>query len=155
MPVDEEYDAPPEVEVHQDGPDSTYTVPVRVVDAPVVRTDEMPTKLGGCRNIILPAGSPAVKVLNSDPHRKNAIMWALALAGGSEGVCIAGTPGDADAFAGAILHPGTGLLRYEWTFENELWARPLVITDAAGIWTGYGPSTADTVLSVVVEQWAR
>lgn len=147
------YDTPPEQEVHQDTDPERFTVPVEVRGS--VRTDEMPTKLGGCRNIIFPAGAPAVKILNGDPHRKSVVMWAFSLGADCDGVCIAGTSGEADAFSGAILHPGTGLLRYEFTFQDELWARPLLIAGATPTWVGYDPSGDDCILSIVVEQWAR
>jgi hypothetical protein len=149
--------ATPDVdEVYQRDPDDVVTVPVRLDGGPLPVHD-MPSQLGACRNVVLKAAgnAPAVKILNADPRRKKAIIWAIALAGGAEGVCIAGTREEAEMFTGAILHIGTGLLRYEFENTSELFARPVLVGDAAGIFTGFSAATVDVLMSIVVEQWSR
>lgn len=149
MTVHENYDTPSEDDVRQDPDPESLAVPVEVRN--VVRTEELPTRTF-YRNIILSTGSGSQKVLNGDPHRKRLVLWIAPLAAGAEGVCIAGTQGDAEACSGAIV---MGATPFEFTDKGEVWAKPLVINDNAGTWTGYAVSTDDVILSVAVEQWAN
>lgn len=129
-------------------------IPVRVVD--MVRTDEMPTTLTACRNILLPAGTRAIKLLSRDPRRKRAIVWpALALDTELSKVILAPTESEANAFSGAILDSFNAARTYEFTFVDEAWVRPCIIFDTAGLASEFRPTLMDSYISVINESWSR
>jgi hypothetical protein len=152
LTVDPTYDTPSGDEVLQEDVEEPV-VDVKVNN--VVRTDEMPTKLGGMGFHVILTGARAVKVLEQDPRRKRCVMWALGIAAGCEVIVLSPTEHECNAFQGALLWPGTGLLRYEWTCQEELWARGADIQSTGGTYSGLVISTDDGLLSYVNEQWAN
>lgn len=149
---DETFDTPPSDEVLQiDDVEPIVSVDVKGI----VRTDEMPCNLATAYNIRLPAASRAVKILNDDPRRKRCVIWCNGVGTGLDidGLCVAGSEADANDFVGAFLHAGTGLLRYEFTFRDGLWARAAELDDSTQ--TIITPGTGTIVVSVINEQWAR
>lgn len=152
--TDPTFDTPENDEVLQeDIGEEEPTVDVRVAN--IVRTDEMPTRVGGMGFHVIQTGERAVKILEHDPRRKVCTMWALAIAGGCEVIVLSSNEHECNVFQGALMWPGTGLLRYEWTFQDELWARGADITSTTGTFNGLDPSTDDGLLSYVNEQWAN
>jgi hypothetical protein len=130
-------------------------VPVEIEG--VVRVDEMPTKLGSCRAVLLPRTTRAQMVLPRDPRRKRVILWPCVRLDSEETlVCISNNESDANQFIGVLLESGpNAVARYEFSFQDEIYARPCIINDTAGVVTGMAASTQDVILSVVSEQWAN
>lgn len=148
------FDTPPDNEVLQeDITESEPIVDVRVAN--VIRTDEMPTILSGAGWHHIVTGARAVKVAQANPRRKQIIFWAIAIAGGCEVICVAPTEAECNAFRGALLWPGTGLLRYKFTFQDELWARGADLQSTSGDLTGIAVSTDDGILNYIEEDWAH
>lgn len=153
------YDTPTSAVVHQESPGAAT---LAVVPVGGMRTEEMPTK-SVWRHVALFAGSGAQKILNPDPRRKKATLWAIALdaTAGFDGVMI-GSMGDVQQNSGAILLATVGLntsaLRYDSRDQRELWAKPIVIgVDGVdtGMFVGFQPSTTDAFLCMSVEQWSE
>lgn len=150
------YNTPPTDEVLQADEEPMMTVPVSVEN--IARVDEVPTILGAMKRVYLPAASRAVPVLGRDPRRKRMVLWPCNTFDTEVVyVCIAPTEAEANAFEGVILgSPGAnGIMRFEFTFMDGLWARPVAFTDTAGINIVANASSDDTILYVVSEQWAH
>lgn len=149
------FNTPPLPDILQEDEDKEsvpIVVPVEVRG--IVRTDEMPT-ITYYRNVIILTGAATQKVLQENPRRKRAIMWAMSLGAGAEALCVGENEGKATQFSGAMLWIGTGLLRYEFTDKGPLYMRGVVINDTTGTFTGFSPSTDDIVYSVAEELWAE
>lgn len=147
------YDSPEIEDVLQaDYETEKHVVDVRVCN--VIRTDEMPT-ITAYRNTILVAGDRPQPILQDNPRRKRAILWAHALNSGVEAICIGSNEGQVTNFSGAMLFVTSAAvpLRYEITDAGKVWARGAII-NGTDIWTGFAVSTSAAVLSIIEELWA-
>jgi len=153
--VEPTYDTPDTDDVLQEDERPLEAIAVSIEG--VVRTEEMPSRRGDFRNVILRAGSMAQAICQDDPRRKRLILWpTIQLDTETVLVCVGVTEADANDFRGAFLLSGANAVaRYETTYSGKLWARPCVINDTAGIVTSIAASTQDAILSVVQEQWAN
>jgi len=147
------FDTPDTPDVLQIDEEPLKAIPIEGV----VRTDEMPGKLGAMRNVLLRAGSRAQKILAADHRRKRVtIIPTILLDTEVVYICVAPTEAECNLFSGILLISGAqALCRQEFTFYDELWARPCVINDTAGIVTSIAASTDDAIISIITEQWAN
>lgn len=146
---DPSFDTPDVDEVYQQDDPSGETVSVTVEN--VVRTDQMPAHTF-FRNTVWPGSGEAEKILNADPRRRRAVIWISTASASGQGLCIATTRNDAQAFAGAILISINAVTRFEFTGQTELYARG---ASWAIPFTGYSVETDDIIINMAIEQWSR
>lgn len=151
---DEYQDDTASVEDVYEVPDQGPAVPVRLVES-TLAVDQRPTQLGRCFNVIMGDAANAQLILNREPRRCRAIIWAYPLGTGATGVAIGGTQAEAQQVTGALLFSLNAITRYEFTSQNELWARPVLVSSTSGTWTAYASTTDNLILSVVEELWTR
>jgi len=130
---------------------------VDVVVRGVVRTDEMPC-IPNASFKVLRANQPAEKVLSKNPRRKLVVVQnlsSLVAADASEFIMIARTKGQCDAFAGFLLAAQNALVRYEFPWPDEMYARGINMASAAGVVGAFSAATTDCLLNIATFDWTE
>lgn len=154
MTMAESFDTPPATDVLEQDEAPMQSVPVHVEGT--VRTDEMGTRAGAIQTFYLVAGARAVKVLQTNPRRKRALVWCAApFDTETTVVLLSATEAECNAFQGVVINNIQSSNRYEFTFQDELWARPVVLSDTTGNSIVISASVDDMHLYIVAEDWAR
>lgn len=135
----EPYDPYPNAEnVMQDEDVYGAAVPVNVCVKGPVRTQELPTRLGALRSVLVPAldvGGQPIRLLSADPRRRRAVV----LLGANQTLQLGATQKEAAGQYAFQIASGTATpFTLELFSTDELWAVR---------------STVATVISVLEERW--
>jgi len=149
------FDTPSNEDVLQ--PDEEPLLAIPVVLEGVAKVDEMPSRYGSARNVLLTPTGRAQQIAGDDPRRKQITVWTcINLDTELTSAMIAMTEAECNDFTGVIVQSGAqAVSRYKFTYSGELWARSCQITDTAGNDTDIVAATDDVYLSIFVEQWSR
>jgi len=120
----------------------------------------VPSRVGMSRQLFLPLGSDAQLLVGENPRRKRIelVVRIPSQGFGAEaiGVIVAATRAEAQDFRGAYLQQANGYAPTPFEYSGPLWVRPAALTDAAGIFTRFGPTTAnDLFISYQEDDWSR
>lgn len=145
------FDTPPSDEVLQENNDEIETLidaAIPVVVEGSVRIDELPSKLGALRYVLLPSASRAIIIAPRDARRKTLSLNAF-----NKDVLISESEAACNSLSGYLLQSGFGI-PHHFNFQDEVWAKPVNIT-TTGTDIVFADSDDAALVSVCIEQWAR
>lgn len=150
------YDTPDATDVFQEDFEITTPPIIPVSVEGVAQVQEMPCETFYHSWLLATGQADAEKILNADPRRKSVKLWWFGLGNGITGVCVSNNQNDARDGRGAFLVNGTFTsVTYDFDARNEIWVRPILITNSGGTFTAFTITTDDAFLNAEVEQWAR
>lgn len=142
--IDTTHMQPELAEVLREEPTPMTTVPVDIKGP--IQTRKMPTESGGFSTFVLPTTGGAVKILDADPRRADAILIVADVAGASRGATIGQKQSEAAEDIGFnIPLYGTGV-------STAYVHPPITITSKGELWAIANGATCR--ISVLNEQWA-